>query len=120
MKPGDIVSRHNFFVQADDILFQADPFPATLAAPPDITDLRIRHERQTLRRLPKTGVILFTVRTYLTPLYDLEDDPESLREFLGAVRAFPEPIAKYKNRHLWGEVVEQWCEAKLEKASLER
>ncbi|KAI1613610.1 hypothetical protein EDD36DRAFT_201567 [Exophiala viscosa] len=119
MQPGDIVSRHNFFVQADDVLFQADPFPATLAAPPTIESLRIRHERQTLRRLPKTGVILFTVRTYLTPLTDLEDDPESMQEFLGAIRAFPESIARYKNRHLWGETVETWCEEKLEKASAE-
>ncbi|KAI0260947.1 hypothetical protein BC834DRAFT_831022, partial [Gloeopeniophorella convolvens] len=39
-------------------------------APPDPLPqrMRLRVERQTLRRLPRTGAIVFTIRVYLTPL----------------------------------------------------
>jgi hypothetical protein len=38
----------------------------------------IRVERQTLRRLPKSGDILFTIRIYLDPLKVLESHPERM------------------------------------------
>jgi Protein of unknown function (DUF3445) len=110
MKVGDIVARHNFFLQTDDVLFQQVPFAETLPEPPKIEDIRIRHERQTLRRLPRTGAILFLVRTYIKPLTELRDEPDSLRAFLASVRAMPPNMAKYKGRQVWGEVVEGWCE----------
>ena len=33
--------------------------------------MRLRVERQTLRRLPRTGAIVFTIRVYLTPFIDV-------------------------------------------------
>lgn len=33
--------------------------------------MRLRVERQTLRRLPRSGAIVFTIRVYLTPLAEL-------------------------------------------------
>lgn len=45
----------------------------------------IRVERQTLRKLPQTGTILFTVRIYLDPLTQLAKHPgalDRLREYL--------------------------------------
>jgi hypothetical protein len=113
MKAGEIVSRQNFFVQTNDVLFQQEPFPSSLDKVLSIGDIRIRHERQTLTRMPKTGAILFTVRTYLTPLVDLQDEPDSVAEFMGAVRALPDDMAKYKGRPLWGEVAESWCDEVL-------
>lgn len=113
MKPDEIVTRQNFFMQTNDTMFQQEPFASSLEAPPAIEDIRIRHERQSLRRLPKTGAILFAVRTFLTRVVDLEDEPNSIRELLGAVRALPPDVAKYKGRPVWGEVVEEWCKTKL-------
>ncbi|OKL56284.1 hypothetical protein UA08_08456 [Talaromyces atroroseus] len=114
MKADDLIARHNYFVQTDDILFQQVPFAERLPEPPKIEDIRIRHERQTLRRLPRTGAILFLVRTYIMPLTDLRDDPDSLRAFLSSVRAMPPNMAKYKGRPVWGETVERWCAEILE------
>ena len=34
----------------------------------------LRIERQTLRRLPQTGAVVFTIRTLLAPLEVLRDD----------------------------------------------
>jgi hypothetical protein len=114
MKPGDIVSRQNFFMQTNDVLFQQEPFADAPGDNVDIEQVRIRHERQTLRRLPRTRAILFTVRTYLTRVVDLEDEPESIRELLGAIEALPDNMARYKGRPIWGEAVESWCKKQLE------
>jgi len=116
MKP-EPISRHNFFIQTNDVLFQQEPFLSELPEPPKIEEIRLRHERQTLRRLPKTRAILFTVRTYITPITDLQGEPESVRELLGAIRAMPPEIAKYKARQVWGSVVEGWCEQVLKEAN---
>jgi hypothetical protein len=117
MKPDSPISRHNFFIQTTDNLFQQEPFAAKLPTPPNIEDIRLRHERQTLRRLSKTGAILFTVRTYMTPLLDLENDVDSVRELSGAIKAMPKEMAIYKGQLLWGEVVEAWCEERLRQAA---
>lgn len=69
----------------------------------------MRHERQTLRRLPRTRAVMFMVRTYLTPVTDLRDEEDNLWAFREAVRAWPPVMAKYKGRHVWGEVFENWC-----------
>ena len=119
MKPENIIARHNYFIQMNDVLFQQEPFASELAdSQLKIEDIRLRHERQTLRRLPKTGAILFTVRTYLTPLKDLEDEPESVKELLGAIRALPEDMAIYKGCRLWESTIVPWCEQILQKAGL--
>lgn len=49
------------------------PLPAELprAPPPTPATLRLRTERQTLRRLPHSGAIVFTIRTYLVPIEQL-------------------------------------------------
>jgi hypothetical protein len=113
MRSNEPISRHNFFIQTNDVLFQQEPFQAELPEPPRVADIRIRHERQTLRRLPKSRAILFTVRTFMTPLVDIQDEVDSVRELLGSIRAMPPEIAKYKARQVWGDVVERWCEDTL-------
>ena len=113
MKPDSLIARHNFFIQTTDVWFQQDPFLSELPEPPKIEDIRIRHERQTLRRLPRTGAILFTVRTYMTPVLELQDEVESVEELLGAIQAMPPDMARYKGRSAWGDVVEAWCQQRL-------
>jgi dimethylamine monooxygenase subunit A len=46
----------------------------------------VRLERQTLRRLPLSGDILFTIRTYLDPVAALRDHPEGGRLAAGIKR----------------------------------
>ena len=89
-------------------MFQQEPFPASLPKPAKVEDIRIRHERQTLRRLPRSGAVMFTVRTYLKPVVDLLEERESLYEFHSAVNAWPPEMAKYKTKHLWEDSFEEW------------
>ena len=54
----------------------------------------LRTERQTLRRLPKTGAILFTIRTYTTPVVKLVEEPGVPSRLASAVRSWPDIVAK--------------------------
>lgn len=72
LKPGAIYGRCNWFIAATGAL-------RWVAQPPEIAfahvtgdnageALFVRSERQTLRRLPDTGAILFTIGVYVAPL----------------------------------------------------
>jgi len=101
-------------VQTDKTLFQQEPFAAQKGAESvKIEDVQIRHERQTLRRLPRSRAILFTVRTYLTPVVELASDKASLYSLRESIRAMPEEMAEYKGKGLWGDVFEGWAEREL-------
>jgi hypothetical protein len=88
------VWRRNLFVKATNALF----LPATVAeaggpAAPvpvpgeDGSPYWLRSERQTLRKLPRTGAILFTIRTQLAPLAVLRWRPDRARDLLAALRS---------------------------------
>jgi dimethylamine monooxygenase subunit A len=85
LKPDRPVWRLNWSVYGDDALHhpasKADgrPMPAFLA-----DNSFIRVERQTLRRLPATGALLFTIRIYVDPLSVLRGhaDGAALRDGL--------------------------------------
>lgn len=59
--------------------------------------LFIRCERQTLRRLPSTGWILFTIKTYVDPISSIVDRPDAAAGLASAVRELPEGTRRYKN-----------------------
>jgi len=65
----------------------------------------LRTERQTLRRLPKTGAVLFTIRTYITPVVSLVREPGVPSRLASAVRSWPGVVARYKSREIFGEVL---------------
>jgi len=58
--------------------------------------LYLRCERQTLRRLPMTGGILFTIRIHLTPLRALAGDPAAVAVLARAWTSAPEDFRRYK------------------------
>jgi hypothetical protein len=76
--------------------------PLDGTAPPRPTEpgfhhLHLRVERETLRRLPRTGAILFTIRTHLTPLPRLAAaDREQAEVLAEAIEALPPEVADYK------------------------
>jgi hypothetical protein len=63
-----------------------DSTNATNISPPSVDRLRLRSERQSLRRLPKTGAIVFTVRTYKTPITKLVREPGIAARLASALR----------------------------------
>jgi dimethylamine monooxygenase subunit A len=89
---GKLVWRRNVSVWPALVLWapchQLDPALYADAAPRDgVPPLWIRSERQTLRRLPDTGAILFTIRVQTVPIAVLADRPDRARDLAAWFRA---------------------------------
>lgn len=62
------------------------------------TRLWIRSERQSLRKLPKSSNVLFTIRTYVRSLSVLEGFPALARGLRRALEKIPPEVRQYKNQ----------------------
>lgn len=68
-----------------------EPGPAT-----EFDEVWMRTERQTLRRMPKTGCICFTVRTYLLNMPQFANEPGVPGRFASAVRVSPATATRWR------------------------
>ena len=90
------VWRSNWIIQDHPALFQPQIPSAQLVKTPD--ELWIRMERQTLRRLPKTGGILFTIRGYQQPLPEyLARSKQIAQNLRTMLERLPDDVAQYKS-----------------------
>ncbi|KAF8914122.1 hypothetical protein CPB84DRAFT_1741949 [Gymnopilus junonius] len=64
--------------------------------------IRLRTERQTLRRLPRSGAVVFTIRTYLTPVTALGKERGIPGRMASALRSWPEDVGEYKGKFKGG------------------
>lgn len=115
LRPDVIVERRNWTVLNSAELFLPDSTPVR-ARLPDLTAaevgeaLHVRVERQTLRRLPQTGAVLFTIRVWRWPLDALAEDPTRLAAFAQAWRSAPPAFRAYKRLELYDALVEGYFE----------
>lgn len=102
LKDGHIAARLNWSILDDPTLFQ----PAgkwrvedNAAITPDNAgaSLYLRVERQTLRRLPRSGAILFGIRVHVYRLDRVITTPALAERLAAAVRALPDEIVHYKS-----------------------
>lgn len=66
----------------------------------------LRTERQTLRRLPRTGGIVFTIRVYQTPVVQLAQEPGVPGRLASSVRGWSEEVAQYKDLFAYEDILE--------------
>lgn len=100
------------------VLDTDDPYQAVdgTAAPrpglPDVGEVAdrafLRVERETIRRFPITGSVLFTIRTYIRPLGHLAERPTDAARLAEALAAFPADVAEYKQLADLGPVAGSW------------
>lgn len=95
------VVRHNWSLQAGAALCRR---PGESPAQ-DEGALYYRTERQSLRRLPRTGAVVFTIRVYLHPLDCLRDIPGALPALFEAIDATPQALARYKRFDALGDAL---------------
>jgi len=76
--------------------------------------LYIRVERQTLRRLPRTGAVAFGLHTYSDPLGSIAGDREACAAMLGLLRQYDESRWQYSEMDIVREpllaCLEAWAE----------
>ena len=101
------VWRSNWIIQDHPALFQPQIPSGPLVKTPD--ELWIRMERQTLRRLPKTGGILFTIRGYQQPLPEyLSRSKQIAQATRTLVERLPDDVAQYKSVLKYRPAIMTW------------
>jgi hypothetical protein len=111
------MERSNYFVEVyrpdeslSSILFR----PISLVHKnfePQPEHITIRRERQVFRKLPKSGGIIFSVKTSLTTLDQLS--LEELQNLAKEIESWPEEVGKYKGRDSWGVKVLEFCQQRV-------
>ena len=101
------VWRSNWIIQDHPALFQPVIPPGPLLENPQ--DLWIRMERQTLRRLPETGGILFTIRGYQQPLPEYLSRSKDIASNLRIlIERLPDDVAEYKSLYYYRPKILTW------------
>jgi hypothetical protein len=102
IRPGRLAVRYNWSVHEDPTLFQPTghgrgEFDPRITAENAGAALWLRVERQTFRRLPGSGVVVFGIRTHVTPLAEVVAVPGEAGRLAAAVRGVPEELERYKS-----------------------
>lgn len=115
LKPERSVWRLNWSVLDNGALFQ----PTGHGRKDYVTDvtaanagdkLWLRVERQTLRRLPQSGDILFTIRIYNHPFHTLASQPEAAYRLAAAIAGLDERMTDYKSLRPIRNAAMAWLE----------
>jgi len=107
--------RINWSLNEDSTLFQPGGH-GVLEATPHLTsenagtEVFLRLERQTLRRLPMTSAILFTIRILQCPLEELNDS--EAHQLAQTLRYWPEDLRIYKSFPVYGPAVLSYLEGR--------
>lgn len=111
LRPDRPVWRRNWLVHDDPELHQPSP-PEHRSAPSVPDGLWLRSERQTLRRLPASGAIVFTIRTQQVPFAAVGDRPELARRLAAAVRGWTPDLAAYRGASGWRDAALVWLDGR--------
>lgn len=124
VKPDGAVIRNNYFLQVDDQL----PWSTSIGSEDSkdgigwftaeknraIQHHFFRSERQSLRRLPKSGGVVFTIRTYFLPITEIAEEPYVPGRLASAVRSWGDDVSKYKGRERYQDVLLEYLDRKHE------
>lgn len=108
MQPDRPVWRRNWFIHHMRDLHQPAP-PPPPPSPPAVPDgFWLRSERQTLRRLPRTGAVLFTIGTQQVPLAVVGHRPDIAAGMAAAIGSWSDYLVDYRNASKWIAPVTAW------------
>lgn len=123
LRPDVFFTRNNYFIQVDDSLpwswsigDEDSPEVSWSTAEKDkpIDNHFFRSERQSLRRLPKSGAVCFTIRTYFLPVTEMAHEEYVPGRLASAVRSWGDEVAVYKGRERYGNVLLDYLDEKHE------
>ena len=106
MQIGPISSRLNWSLQIGDQLFTPQRTARQpLTADNDLGALFLRVENQTLRKLPHSGYVAFTIRTHLLPMKQWQYDCDALQSMLDMMHQMSPATQRYKGVKLYAPVI---------------
>lgn len=121
IRPDAPVLRNNYFLQVDDSL----PWSSSIGSEDEdgagwftaeknkaIQHHFFRSERQSLRRLPRSGGVVFTIRTYFLPITEIVEEPYVPGRLASAVRSWGDDVAKYKGKERYQDVLLEYLDKK--------
>ena len=115
LMPEKPMLRNNYFIQVDDNLGWSPSIGSE-----DVVELKgwkaaewdraiehhwFRSERQSLRRLPRTGAIVFTIRTYFHPIVDIAKEPYVPGRLASAIKSWGDDVSRYKGKERYQKVL---------------
>ena len=122
VQPHAPVLRNNYFLQADDGLGWSHTAPPEDSDQPPkkawepnarlrpIDNVHFRSERQSFRRLPRSGGVVFTIRTYFEPITEIAKEPGVPGRLASGVRSWGDDVSKYKGKEKYGDVLLQYLD----------
>jgi hypothetical protein len=102
------VWRRNWLVHACDELHLPEPPPIGRESPAVPDGLWLRSERQTLRRMPQTDAVVFTIRTQQVPLAAVAARPDVAAGLAAAIEAWSPELAAYRGAAPWRAHTVRW------------
>ncbi|KAF9733277.1 hypothetical protein PMIN06_008775 [Paraphaeosphaeria minitans] len=116
VQPENPVLRNNYFIQVDDGLAWSESIGdededgdriGWFSAEKDkaIQHHMFRSERQSLRRLPRSGGVVFTIRTYFLPITAICEEAYVPGRLASAVRSWGDDVSRYKGKERYGDVL---------------
>lgn len=124
LKCEDLYARNNYFIQVDDDLawswsIGSEDSPAiswnTAEKNRAVEHHFFRSERQSLRRLPKTGAVLFTIRTYFHPITEIAQEDYVPGRLASGIRSWGSDVRQYKGAEKYGDVLLEYLDKEHQK-----
>ena len=123
IRPEDPVLRNNYFIQVDDDLAWSHSIGSedsdgiawsTAEKNKAIEHHYFRSERQSLRRLPKSGGVVFTIRTYFHPVTEIAEEDYVPGRLASAIRSWGDDVSRYKGKEKYEDVLLEYLDRKHE------
>lgn len=116
LRPDVIVARRNWSVHDDDQLHAPYPpvDPAPVSADAVGSSLWLRSERQTLRRLPDSGAVLFTIRVQQAPFSAFVEHPVAAGRLARRLDAQPAELTAMNGLMPHRDAVATWLRSVAE------
>jgi len=121
LRPEAPMLRNNYFIQVDGGLAWSHSIGVEDGAGVNwntaeknraVEHHHFRSERQSLCRLPRSGGVVFTIRTYFHPMTEICDEPYVPGRMAAAVRSWSDDVARYRGRQQFGEVLLEYLDNK--------
>ncbi|KAF2200566.1 hypothetical protein GQ43DRAFT_481473 [Delitschia confertaspora ATCC 74209] len=119
ISPEKPVLRNNYFIQVDDELAWSSSIGDedgervgwfTAEKNKAVEHHWFRSERQSLRRLPRSGAVLFTIRTYFHPITEICKEPYVPGRLASAIRSWGDDVSRYKGKERYGDVLLEYLD----------